>query len=523
MSVTSYDLLPYRSIPFPQSHPDRLATIGTLMGMSPIAVDRCHVLELGCAAGGNLIPLAEQFPHSEFLGIDASYRQIEDGRLVIESLGLRNIELRVQDILDFPQSGHPFDYIISHGVFSWVPAIVRDRILELCQSRLSPDGIAYISYNTYPGWHMRGLIRGLMQYRARDFDSPNSQVLHARELLAFLSNSVSADGSAYGMLLKKELAALSRSDDSYLFHEFLEKDNSPLYFHQFAQQAERAELQYLGEAVYGMMSIENFPIAIRTALHSMARNLTDTEQYMDFLRNRAFRQTLLCHRNVVLDRTLPSRRMSSLRVASNAVPQAERVDFTSGTATQFLRGTTAMTTTNPFLKSAMLHLRSIWPSSVPFVELASIATSMVTGHATDAETGNHSGAFQELADVLIRSYATSSIDLHTVGYGVTHHVSSHPRVSRLSLLQATRATAITNRLHRIVSLNDEQRRIVTLLNGTRNYEQLVDCLAEMIVRGDLVVHEGPQNFNTADAHTLATKRLPLILQSLADEALLIEA
>src|SRR5207249_103652 len=95
-SPTSYDEVPYESHPFPQTHPDRLATVATLLGLKPRLADRCRVLELGCAAGGNLIPMALTLPDSTFIGLDLSRVQVAQGQQTVAALGLKNIELRHQ-------------------------------------------------------------------------------------------------------------------------------------------------------------------------------------------------------------------------------------------------------------------------------------------------------------------------------------------------------------------------------------------------------------------------------------------
>ena len=69
-----YDILPYPCFPYPQTHPNRLAVMGILHGMSPASVESCRVLEIGCSEGANLIPMAYAIPGSEFVGFDRPAR-----------------------------------------------------------------------------------------------------------------------------------------------------------------------------------------------------------------------------------------------------------------------------------------------------------------------------------------------------------------------------------------------------------------------------------------------------------------
>ena len=169
-----YDEVPYESHPFAQTHPERLFTVGTLFGMRPTPVQKCRVLELGCAAGGNLIPMADYLPGSEFIGVDLSEKQIAEGAALVKQFGQKNLTLKHASITDVTPDYGQFDYIICHGVFSWVPDNVRDKILAIAQRQLTPNGILYVSYNTYPGWHMRGMIRDMMRFHSnRKFAAPN--------------------------------------------------------------------------------------------------------------------------------------------------------------------------------------------------------------------------------------------------------------------------------------------------------------------------------------------------------------
>ena len=100
--------------------------------MQPAALDSCRVLELGCSSGGNLLPIAEVYPTSDFVGVDAAGVAINEGKKIVDVCGLQNVNLRQADILDLGDDIGSFDYIICHGVFSWVPDQVRKRILQIC-------------------------------------------------------------------------------------------------------------------------------------------------------------------------------------------------------------------------------------------------------------------------------------------------------------------------------------------------------------------------------------------------------
>src|SRR5262249_31003951 len=159
--------VPYGDNVFPNTHPERMAAVASLFGLRTAPADDCRVLDLGCGTGANLIPMALVLPGSRFVGIDLSQRQIAHGQRTVAELGLTNVDLRPLSILDVGGDLGTFDYVICHGVFSWVPPAVQDKILDVCRDNLRPDGVAYVSYNTYPGWHIRGMIREMMNYHVR--------------------------------------------------------------------------------------------------------------------------------------------------------------------------------------------------------------------------------------------------------------------------------------------------------------------------------------------------------------------
>ena len=157
--AASYDAIPYPNLGYSHTHPDHLATLATLLGLDPASPEKCRVLELGTASGWNIIPFAHAFPESQFVGIDISPIQIQEGQAAIQALGLQNIRLEARDILEITPELGEFDYIIAHGVYSWVPPEVRDALMRVCKQNLAPNGVVYISYNTYPGSYMTRMVR----------------------------------------------------------------------------------------------------------------------------------------------------------------------------------------------------------------------------------------------------------------------------------------------------------------------------------------------------------------------------
>lgn len=116
--VDYYNAVPYTSHPFPQSAVEHLEAIVFLFGLDAPAARTARVLELGCAAGGNLIPFAARHPQSSCLGVDLSTVQIAQGQHVVASAGLGNIELRAMNLADIDVSFGQFDYMICHDVYS---------------------------------------------------------------------------------------------------------------------------------------------------------------------------------------------------------------------------------------------------------------------------------------------------------------------------------------------------------------------------------------------------------------------
>ena len=491
----SYDEVPYDSHPFAQTHPSRLFTVATLFGLRPTPVQRCRVLELGCAGGGNLMPMADLLPDSEFVGVDLSKKQIEDGQALAAQFKLKNLTLRHASIADITPADGMFDYVICHGVFSWVPEAVQQKVFEICAKQLTPNGVAYVSYNTYPGWHLRGMIRDMMRYHSERFSTPQHKTQQSRALLDFLAQSVRQDGGAYSLLLKSELETLRHQADHYLYHEHLEENNNPVYFHQFAERAKKAGLKYLGESRVGTMVTGNFGPEIEKTLRMLATDQVMAEQYMDFLRNRMFRETLLCLERAQPNWEVKPEALRVLHVASAAKPTddqgkpLEGVDYAAAGKVSFRSPSgMSMSTEVPLLKAAMKVLADHYPQTVPFDVLRKRARELVGGDAADARQAAEDT--KTVAVGLLNCYMGSDlVELHGMPLTFATDPGERPEATALARTLAARSAMVPNRRHEVVRLSDLDRQLVPLMDGSHDRNQIADRLTEVAKQGLLNIQK----------------------------------
>ena len=206
---TTYDETRYSNHPYVQTHPDRLAVIATLHGLQPPSPSRARVLEIGCGAGGNLLALAYASPDVRAVGVDLAHTAIEEAKLAAEEVGITNAEFHHADVMDITDGRlGEFDYVISHGVYAWIPPAARVALLAAVKAHLAPDGVGYVSYNARPGGYLRRLLREAALWHTRDERPGPEQAEKARELYEFLEIRVAED--PYGGMLGMEVPVLAR-------------------------------------------------------------------------------------------------------------------------------------------------------------------------------------------------------------------------------------------------------------------------------------------------------------------------
>ena len=467
---TSYDEVPYESFPIAGTHPDRLWTLARLPGLEPPAVETCRVLELGCAAGGNIISLAIGLPRAQFVGIDLSSVQIAQGEAVVQALQLPNIKLVAGSVMDVDDSYGQFDYIIAHGLFAWVSTEAQDKILEICKHHLSPGGVAYVSYNTLPGWRMRGTIRDLMRYHAMQFPETDKRVAQARSILDFMANAVPDADSVYGKLLKSELELLRNAPDYYIVHEHLEDLNEPLYFHEFIERARGHGLDYLCDADVSSMMGSRFPPQVAQTVRQIAPDVIRQEQFMDFLTNRTFRQTLLVHADRSIDRVITPQRVKELWVSGAARPMSAKPNLAEGAMEKFCTPSgMCVSTPKAITKAALMSLAASVPSAMPVPGLLAAAYSRLNPLSAQQPDDKD---YETLAGDLLHGYAARIVEFHAGASPFSLEAGAQPKASALARYQAQRGPRVTTLLHESIAIPEPIRALLPLLDGNRTLDEI---------------------------------------------------
>ncbi|HEU0121542.1 MAG TPA: class I SAM-dependent methyltransferase [Bryobacteraceae bacterium] len=458
MSITpSYDDLAYGDLTFHDTHPGLLAAVAATVGHWTPPVNTARILELGCGTGFNILAMSQSLPEASFVGIDLSAPQIARANSVAREIGARNVTFHCASIDSWEAELHSFDFIIAHGIYSWVPSPIRIAILRQVDRLLSPQGVAYISYNTLPGWRLCQLVRDALR-QAMDPTLPFiAQIPKARAHMEQLLAAMAEPEAPYAAVLRTIWQTVSATPDYYIAHEYLAEENTAVFFDQFAQAAAQHNLQFLIEArLYANSAYQSDEIAAALAT-AAGDDLLRREQHLDFLTGRFFRQSILC-------RALPAPQHDAdpaLLLDLNVSSSAEILD----------RG------------DYILRVRQIWGKEVEVTDDACIAALLALEPfgvrpvpIRDIEPailgalgmeGMRGLADPVTASVLLAGWRNGLWTLRADSPAMTHLVSDHPAACPLARLQASLGAEPTSRLHRPVRLTPEELELLRHLDGTQ--------------------------------------------------------
>lgn len=261
----------------------------------------------------------------------------------------------------------------------------------------------------------------------------------ARQFLASLAESPALAGD-YGTLMKAEAGRLLDRASPALYHDELGEFYRPLHFREFIQEAAAQGLQYLAEATLSDTHAEA----------ESDKDLIEREQHLDFLKGRAFRQTLLCRSEVELDHHLRSGEIARLYAASSATASAAEG------GTEFRTSRSGLRTAHPAAVAVLNALIDTWPRTVRVPELPG-DPSQVEAILLSAFIGD-----------LVKLYAEPP-PLGLPG--------ERPQASPLARIQARAGDSVTTLLHTTVAIHDPiARRLLTLLDGATGRDALVEEL-----------------------------------------------
>ena len=458
------DLIPYDTQAQRLAHPDKLSVIAKLSGIESCKASNAKILEIGCGNGNNLISIAYLYPKSHCLGVDISSKSITSGSEKISALGLSNIQLKCLNILDISKDLGSFDYIICHGIFSWVPENVRNKILQIFSSQLSENGIGFLSYNTYPGWHTRGIARDILKFSSKTKKTLPESKLAIAEIIELLKRGPAASRPE----LLSELTTAYQQPDWYLAHDYLAEENRPYYLYEFVDLLGQNGLQYLAEAEMPKMLSADLTPEAQKVLLTVSRDWLTRNQYLDFYRNTMFRRSLICKAGLNIQRTLDEKQIDNFKIASQMKTSISESDLKNQVRINFKNPNGgALEIPDRTMAMAMMVLSRTWPSAMSLNELVSACNNKLS----------MAGIFEsidvsKLRNLLLKSYAADLVEFYLTPPALSTDIADRPIASKLARIEALSSAQVTTLRHELIKLNEKELNLIKQLDGSKSKQEL---------------------------------------------------
>ena len=456
-----YDAVAYAAQAHPLSHPGHLATVATLLGLDAPDVATCRVLEVGCSDGANLLPMAATLPAARFVGCDLSGHAIAEARRRTQELGLTNITFLECDLATMADDGEPFDYIIAHGVYSWVPAPVRDALLALAGRSLTRNGVLFVSLNVFPGCHVRQAAWQMLHHHVDGIADLRAKLDAARAFAALIAEPGMTQ-TEVDALLRQVFKQLSGQTDSALLHDDLAVPNDPVYFHEFATHLAQHRLAFLADAKLSMMTTAGLSPRMQQLVAGMDR--LQREQYLDFARLRRFRQALACRADAMPAIAERPASVSNMHVAASmALVRA------TAEGKAFVGTPTAADVNVRATQRVLKWLVEIAPRIVPVAEVVAWQREHFPEDILAA---------RPLPALLAETCYAGTVELYVHPPRLAAVAGERPCASPVARWQARRQTRVTNLRHESLGIDDPLAlKLLTLADGTHTRADLAAALA----------------------------------------------
>lgn len=493
-----YNGLNYSSYPYHHSHPDRLFTLAKFFGASPAEPGTANILEIGCASGGNIIPIALKYPQSKLLGIDASLSQIIAAQKAASEIGLMNATFENKLLGDLQNSRDQFDYIIVHNMISWINEQTRNEIFDLCKKLLKPNGIAFVSYNVHAGHSTANLLREMVLYNSHRLESIPEKLEQAKAFLAFTINALEESENPLHQMIYVEARALFENDN--MLCDYIIGDHKVFGFHEFFEELDKRELQYLSDTHLPAMYVGNAPANILEAVQQLT-DIVDVEEYLDFFTQKAFKSSIICHKDAKIKRDVSEANLSSFYISSNILLEIPSKDITNfDDITQALsffikpNGGGGIQTNSSIMKTVLYTIAdnaAINPISIAqIIDIASEKLPSVTKEEIQ-KTFN-----QEVIGLIFTGY----IDITSYMTTAATLISDKPKIYHLARYQALQGddTWVTNLKGQIVFIGLFEKYAFRYMDGEYGLDAIEEFIFNHAQQEDLSFSKDGQTLTNKD-------------------------
>ena len=453
----AYDAYLYVGRPCGNSHPAHVATIAALLGHDAPDPATARVLEIGCGDGGNLVPMAAALPGASFVGIDLAPRAIGEARAFASAIGLRNVAFHDADLRDLPAGDGPFDYVVAHGFYSWVPEPVRLAMFETIQARLAPRGVAFVSHNVLPGCGLRRMVWDVLKPHVAGIEDPVARIAEARTMAAKMGEAMTQQpGLASAIAI--EFREIAERPGFAVLHDDLAAVNHPVLLRDIVAEGASHGLAWIGDADLFRHPAPAFGDAMNAYLAASDR-LT-REHVIDHLRLRRYRESLFVRDGVTKPAAPDARLLAPMHAAAtNTTVERHGAQQDRGTP--------------PLQRALIERLVDVHPGSLPIAELVELIVARAGAGSPLAIRDN------ALLLLLNAAYAGVIVPLAAPA-GIALKPSERPSAFAPARWQVSRHDFVVNRRHDGVAFTDPvMRALLPLLDGTRDREALVAALASV--------------------------------------------
>jgi SAM-dependent methyltransferase len=474
----AYDAVPYDTEANPEAHPRSMATFARLLGRTPAAPSTARVLEIGCGDGEHLIAAASYLPRARFVGFDLAADAVARGTEAARGAGVVNVALLHRDVRDVAAAGlgpigGAFDYVVAHGVYSWVPEAIRDDVLAVIRSALAPDGIGFLSVNALPGWTLRRALRGLMREASADVDEPAAKVRAALRLVDDLAAAGASAPGFVGVLAKaaedyRAHVTKATPPDApfsrYVFHDLLADCNDPFSVAELSERLRTAGLRILCETPFSPARAGDF----RDLAEDMART------------GSPFLQVLVCRDDGSGDgeeggdgeEDDSPRSCSDGRASALSLGAIRTMELWADLAP--LPGGGYRTTTGALLRA---------PPGAPLARAAAAAPGFVSVSSLAGDLADEASIARLEHDLFVafcQGVLLLATEAATIrGASDTPRADAHVRArARDALARGARTAVLTSALHRSYRVPDAELRVVVELDGRATVAEIVERVGD---------------------------------------------